>query len=119
MKKIAALLSALLAGCYTYRPLEAPPPPPLPSPRVALVLSDQGRVGAGPTVGSGIVRVEGSLVDATDTDYTLRVAEVTDIRGAQSRWSGEQVRLQRSYVANAYERRFSKPRTYLLVGALT
>jgi len=112
-----ALESVLLAGCYTYKPLQTLEP--VPPAHVALVLSDQGRVGAGPNIGSGVARVEGALVGSTDSDYTLRVAEVTDIRGAQSRWTGEAVTLRRTWVGNAYERRFSRSRTYVLVGALS
>ena len=111
------LVPALAAGCYTYTPLQTLEP--VPQARVALVLSDQGRVGAGPNIGSGVARVEGALVGSSDSDLTLRVAAVTDIRGAQSRWTGETITLQRTWVGNAYERRFSKSRTYLLVGALT
>jgi hypothetical protein len=113
----SALLPALVAGCYTYAPL--PTLEPVPETRVALVLSDAGRVGAGTSMGAGIARVEGALIGSTDSEYTLRIAGVTDIRGRESRWSGEQVSLRRTWVGNAYERRFSKPRTYLLVGALT
>jgi len=113
----AAALTLVVAGCYTYTPLEAPSP--APQERVALVLTDQGRVGAGPTMGAGLARVEGMLIGSTDSDYTLRVAEVIDIRGAVSRWSAETVTLQRSWVGNAYERRLSKSRTYLLASALT
>ncbi len=113
----SALLPALVAGCYTYAPL--PTLEPVPDTQVALVLSDAGRVGAGASMGPGIARVEGALIGSTDSEYTLRIAGVTDIRGRESRWSGEQVSLRRTWVGNAYERRFSKPRTYLLVGALT
>src|SRR6266536_608299 len=62
----------LAAGCYTYAPLHTPEP--LPETRVALVLSDQGRVGAGPNIGSRVARVEGALVGSTEREYTLRVA---------------------------------------------
>ena len=113
----AALLPVLAAGCYNYAPL--PALNPVPRSQVALVLSDMGRVGAGPVIGPGIARIEGAVIGSTESDYILRVAGVTDIRGRQSRWSGESVTLQRAWVGNAYERRFSKPRTYLLVGALT
>src|SRR5436309_2462161 len=85
---------------------------------VALTLSDQGRVGAGPTMGAGVARVEGALIGSTDSDFTLQVAAITDLRGRQTRWSGETVTLQRAWVGNAYERRFSRSRTYVLVGAL-
>ena len=113
----SALLPALVAGCYTYAPLSALEP--VPETQVALVLSDVGRVGAGTGMGPGIARVEGALIGSTDSEYTLRIAGVTDIRGRESRWSGEQVSLRRTWVGNAYERRFSKARTYLLVGVLT
>ncbi|HEY6159101.1 MAG TPA: hypothetical protein VIV88_16760 [Gemmatimonadales bacterium] len=113
----AALLSVLVAGCYTYAPL--PTLNPVPQSQVALVLSDVGRVGAGAVIGPGIARVEGAVIGSSDSEYTLRVAGVTDIRGRESRWSGESVSLRRTWVGNAYERRLSKPRTYLLVGAFT
>lgn len=113
----AAPLLGVVAGCYAYAPL--PTLEPMPETRVALVLSDVGRVGAGSDMGPGVARIEGALVRSTDSDYTLRVTGVTDIRGRESRWSGESYSVRRAWVGNAYERRFSKPRTYLLVGALT
>src|SRR5256886_10312831 len=39
--------------------------------RSALTLSDQGRVGTGPTMGAGVARVEGALIGSTDSDFTL------------------------------------------------
>jgi len=111
------LLATLLAGCYSYTAL--PTPEPAPQTSVALVLSDQGRVGAGSTVGSGVVRVEGALIGSTDSDFTLRVAGITDLTGRRSRWSGETITLRRAWVGNAYQRRFSRSRTYLILGALT
>ncbi len=110
------LVAVLHVGCYTYTSLETRP---APQTRVALVLSDEGRVGARTTLGAGVARVEGAVVDATDTDYTVRVAEVTDIRGGRTNWTGETVQVQRSFVASAFERRFSKSRTSLLIGAFT
>jgi hypothetical protein len=114
--RVTAPLLVLLAGCYTYRAL--PALAPAPQTQVAIVLSDQGRVGIGPVMGSGIARVEGALVGSNDSEYMLRIAGVTDIRGRETHWSGESVSLRRSWVDNAYERRFSKPRTYALVGVL-
>lgn len=111
------LLPVIAAGCYTYRPLATLEP--VPPARVALDLSDQGRVGAGPNIGSAVARVEGALVGTSDSAYTVRVASVTDLRGTQSHWTGETVALRRTWVGNAYERRLSKSRTLLLAGALT
>ena len=116
MELKAALVPIVLAACYSYTPL--PNLAPTPQTSVALTLSDQGRVGAGPTMGAGVARVEGALIGSTDSDLTLRVAAITDLKGRQSRWSGETVTLQRAWVGNAYERRFSRSRTYVLVSAL-
>ncbi len=111
-----ALLAAVLAGCYAYTPLATLSP--APATYVSLQLTDQGRVGAGPTLGYGLDRIEGTLVRATDSSYVVRVAGVTDVRGARSKWSGEEVSVQRAWVGNAGERRFSRSRTYLTAGAL-
>jgi hypothetical protein len=113
----SAPLLGLVAACYTYTPL--PTLQPAPDTRVALVLTDVGRVGAGADMGPGVARIEGALVGSSDSAYTLRITGVTDIRGHESRWSGESFSLRRTWVGNAYERRFSKSRTYLLVGAVT
>ncbi|HKW42032.1 MAG TPA: hypothetical protein VJN39_12350 [Gemmatimonadales bacterium] len=113
----ATPLVGLVAACYSYTPL--PTLEPVPETRVALVLSDVGRVGAGPEMGPGVARIEGAVVGSTDSEYTLRITGVTDIRGHENRWSGESFSVRRTWVGNAYERRFSKSRTYLLVGFLT
>src|SRR2546430_8408960 len=55
--------------------------------RSALTLSDQGRVGAGPTMGAGVARVEGALIGSTDSDFTLRVAAITDLRRSEEHTS--------------------------------
>src|ERR1041384_1748633 len=58
----AALLSVLVAGCYTYAPL--PTLNPVPHSQAALVLSDVGRVGAGAGVGGGAaVRGSGGALE--------------------------------------------------------
>lgn len=103
-----AFVPGLLAACYTYRPVVTVP---APDTHLALVLNDQGRVGAGSYIGPAAVRVEGTLVEATDTGYVLRVSAVEGISGARQRWTGEIVTLRRDYVANVLERRLSTGRT--------
>ena len=110
------LLPSLLAGCYTYAPLTTQPAPEM---QISLVLSDVGRVGASATLGSGLDRVDGVLMGTTDTTYVMRVLGVRDIRGVQTKWSGETAILQLAWVANTYERHFSRSRTYLITGVLT
>ena len=101
-------------GCYTYTPLATPDP--VPGTRVSLVLSDQGRVGMGPSIGQGVARVDGAIVGASDTAYVLSVSDIMGINGSRSPWAGETVQVQRAYVANSLERRFSRGRTFIVVG---
>jgi hypothetical protein len=86
--------------------------------RLAVVLSDEGRVGAAKQVGPQVARIEGRLVATADTGYVVAVSDVQGLFGARSRWAGETVSLRREHVAVMYERRFSRPRTIAaLVGA--
>lgn len=115
MKRLAAaLLPMALAGCYNYTPLATPTP--VTGTKVALVLSDAGRVGLGPQVGPGTARIEGTIVGASDTGYVLAVSDVFGIGGSHAQWAGETVYVQKAYVANSMERRFSRGRTAFVAG---
>ena len=105
-----------LCGCYTYRLMTSAPEP---SSRVSLLLTDVGRVAEANTIGPEALRVEGSVVAATDTAYTLAVSGVQPIRGVFVPWSGETVSVRRAYVAQTYERRLSGARTAVLAGGAT
>jgi hypothetical protein len=105
VRVFTALVAVSMVACYRYVPLA---PAPQPGTRTALVLSDQGRVGMAPSIGSGVERVEGTLLTASDSDYLLSVSGLVGINGARSPWAGETVRVQRGYVANALERRLAK-----------
>lgn len=111
---LSPLLPLVLAGCYSYTPLATLDP--VPGTRVSLVLSDQGRVGMGPRIGQGVARVDGAVLGATDTAYVLSVSEVLGINGSRNPWAGETVEVQRAYVSNSLERRFSRGRTLLVAG---
>lgn len=115
MRRGSLLWLGILAGggCYSYSPL--PTLTPAPGSRVALVLSDQGRVGMASSIGPGVARVEGSLLEASDSAYRLQVSDVYGIDGKHSQWTAETVLVRRDYVANTLERHFSRPRTYLAV----
>lgn len=106
------VVAGLLAACYSYSPVATTP---TPDTYLALVLNDQGRVGAGSYVGPATARVEGTLVQATDTGYLVRVSAVEGIGGARQRWTGEMVTLHRDYVGSVLERRFSPGRTVMAV----
>ncbi len=111
------LLLPCVCACYAYLPLATPAP--APGTQVSLVLTDQGRVDAAPQIGPYAMRVEGSLLQATDADYLVAVRDVVDIRGIHSKWMGESVPLARSGVANSFERRLSKGRTAMFALGMT
>jgi hypothetical protein len=115
--RLAFALLPLVAGCYSYTPIATLQP--APGTNLSLVLSDEGRMQTAHQVGPYALRVEGALVQATPADYVLAVTDVVDIRGTRSKWTGESVPLPRTYVAMAYEKRFSRSRTALLASAVT
>jgi len=108
---------SVATGCYSYQPLTTPEP--ATGTPVSLVLSDQGRVAVADSIGSGILRVQGTVVRAMDDTWVLSVSDVQGIDGRVTKWTGETVGVQRGYVAVPYERRFSRGKTAVLVSSLT
>lgn len=106
----------ILAGCYTYVPLGATRPEAVPGTRLAIELTDVGRVGMAPQVGAEADRLEGVLIARSDTTYELGVSMLIGLWGAQSKWSGERVTVRSDYVRRMSVRRFSGWRTAVLVG---
>ena len=113
----AGLLSGLLGACYSYRLV--PATEIQPATRVAVVLSDYGRLEASKQIGPQAARVEGAVLSTNDSAYLLSVSGVKPISGSWVRWSGEPVTMRRDYVAFTYERRPSRSRTLLLIGGAT
>lgn len=114
---VAIVVLPLLAGCYTLVPV-ASLQQPAPGTKLSVLLNDEGRMQTAQQVGPYAVRIDGELVQATESNYVLAVRDVVDIRGTHSKWTGETVPLPRSYVMTTYERRFSTPKTVLLLGTV-
>lgn len=115
---VAMLLVAitpLAGGCYTYR--SAASIPVASGSRVALMLNDQGRVGISHRVGPEIARIDGSVVEKTDSAYTIRVRKITDLAGNTQLWSDETISVSQEYLKDVTVRQFSRNRTMLAVGA--
>jgi hypothetical protein len=83
---------------------------PVGSP-VELSINDRGRVGLADSLGTGVVRVQGTLRRRTDSTYMVSVQRVGSLNGGTSHWSGEDVVLRREYVGGVAERRLSTART--------
>ncbi|HEX6967069.1 MAG TPA: hypothetical protein VF166_14870 [Gemmatimonadaceae bacterium] len=104
-----------LAGCYTYVPFNAAQPDP--GMRVEFELNDQGRVAMGQRLGPEVAKVDGTLVNATTTEYTVHIARVQYLDGTESSWGGESVVLRQEDVKGILERRFSKGRTLAAIAS--
>ena len=113
---VAVVVLPVLAGCYNMIPVSSLQP--APGTKVSMLLNDEGRLNTARQVGPYTARIDGELVQATESNYVVAVTDVVDIRGAHSKWTGETVPLPRSYVMTTYERRFSKPKTFLLIGGV-
>jgi hypothetical protein len=113
----ALLLAAVHAvtACRVYVPLAQPPPP---GGRIVVDLTDAGARELADRIGAGAAAVEGDLVEATDSTLGLNVRTVRKRNGVESFWSGEPVRVPRQFVAHLGERRLSRGRTALAIGAL-
>jgi hypothetical protein len=105
---------ATQTACYTYTPAAREITPGM---RAAYTVTDRGRVALADQVGPGVMRVEGTILQSTGSEYVLAVSRVRTIDGSMSRWTGERVTLAKDHVANSFERRFSRQRTAVAIGA--
>jgi hypothetical protein len=110
------LVMLVNTACYTYKPLFSSAPQA--GQRLALEISDQGRVRLGDQLGAGVLRIEGTLNAIEGNEYVISVTRVRYISGTSSNWGGERVRLLADAVARVEERKFSKARTMLAVGSV-
>jgi hypothetical protein len=99
----------LSAGCYSLQPVAGPAPQS--GTRVALDITDAGRVALGGSMGPEIVQVSGTLLSGDTSEYVLSVSDVKYLRGDMQAWKGETVRIRPSYVSRMYLREFSRTRT--------
>lgn len=103
-----------LGACYVLQPRPTSDVPPIGS-RIAVDVTDAGRVALGGLMGPEIAQIEGRLVGRDNAngagEYELAVTTVRLLRGGEQVWKGERVTIRRDYVARMYDREFSKGRT--------
>lgn len=104
-----------LSGCYVYTPVALRPTPGM---ELALDLNDLGRVEMSGRLGPEIARVEGQLVEATDSTFQILMARARTLDGVVTRWSGEDVTLRREHVKEVSGRKLSRGRTALAAGSM-
>lgn len=109
----------LCGGCYVNQPLVDATPAPAPGTRLVLELTDAGRIAMGPVLGLDVARLEGALVERSDSQYVLGVTNVVNLWGVPSRWEGERIAVSAGYVRRMFARRISPGRTAVAVAAGT
>lgn len=109
------LLIVQLAGCYSYVPVSSSAVPP--GSRIAVAVTDRGRVGLSEPVGPGVRRIEGDFLAETDTSVMLSVSSVQFLDlGMPARWSGERLEISRGFISEIREWRLSRTRTWITLG---
>jgi hypothetical protein len=106
----------VLMGCYSYSWSATAP---APGQRLAIQLTDAGRVSLAGHIGNEVDRVDGWLMSLQDSAYTLQVEQTTNLRGGTTPWNRETVRIPTAFAARVMEKRFSAPRTAVLAGTVT
>jgi hypothetical protein len=113
---LLVFLNGVASGCYVNTPLVAAP---VPGSQLDMELNDQGRVGLGESVGPAATTVEGTLQSLTDSAYMIRVASVGYVNGQSNKWNGEPLAIQKVFVKDVSERRFSRSRSFLAAAIFT
>jgi hypothetical protein len=106
----------MLCGCYASFPIDIAQAKPGTKLRVGL--TDAGSDSLARYLGPGVESVDGKLLRSADTDVALGVTQISMRSGIDQYWKGESVVLPKYSVATVLERRLSKPRTFLLAGAI-
>lgn len=79
--------------------------------------NDRGRVAVADSIGPSAQRVEGTVRARSDSTLLLAIASVSYLNGERTKWAGEAVTLRLNSLGSLQERRFSRSRTGLVVGA--
>lgn len=114
---LAACLAPALGGCYAYTAYVHDRP--APGLVMEVTLNDHGRVLLADNIGPEIWRVEGTVVAAGDSSFSLQVRRVTGLDRSTTKWGGEEVTVPMAGVREFRERQFSTGRTVLLAGTVT
>jgi len=108
-----ALWSA--SACYYYEPLATTQP--LPGSYVSATLNDPGTDTLSRTIGPDVSSIRGRLLTSDQEALRLSVTGVTLHHGENVTWKGEVVTVNRMYLAGVQQRRLSRLRTAIIVGA--
>ena len=110
------LLLPNTVGCYTTR--YVPEGTVQPEMRVSLSITDRGRVAIADSLGTGVLKVNGRLLSATDSQYVVSVSDLDLMNGRTARWNGETVGIDRQHVGGVGQRTLSRSRTGALAAGV-
>ena len=113
---LGAGLLALQTGCHAYLPLQDQVPGM--GHEVAIELNDRGRLLVVPQLGESVLRVDGTLVAATDSMVTMRVSRTVQIQGSSALWTGEAVTIPVQGIRGYRLREFSRGRSAVMAGGV-
>lgn len=103
-------------GCYQYSPLDTSTGVQAGE-HVAVEITDRGRAELSDRLGSGVLRLEGTLTRTDSVDLEMNVWRVASLRGPTSRWSGESIRFKREYASKVQTRTLNRAKTFAVAGA--
>jgi hypothetical protein len=117
-RRAFALLTVptVLSACHRYVPVTGALPE---GARVSIDLTDRGTVELARFVGPGVGALEGQIVRMDDSVVTIGVKTARQRNGIESYWAGEQVPIDRDYIATVEERQISRPRTAVAAAGFT
>lgn len=105
-----------VSGCYTYAARSTSDIKP--NLYISAEINDAGRVALGQRVGPEVMRMDGQVVEQTDSSVQLMVSKVTYLNGFSDTWQGQSVSLRTQDIKSVTQRTYSKSRTALLIGAM-
>jgi len=85
---------------------------------VAAEISDTGRVALAQQAGPEVARIEGQLVERSDSALRITVAEVRYLNGIANKWQGQDVTLRPQDVKVISQRTLSRRRTAIAAALL-
>ena len=116
MRSMTGMAVLVLAGCYSYAPLETPSP--YVGTRVEAELTDQGTVAMASQIGPGAMSVRGEVLQAEPEALVLAITSVLGRNQQETFWKGEHVRIPLITVARVQQRRFALKKTLFFGGTV-
>ena len=111
-------MTALSTACYQYQEVQSSPKMPSES-YVRVELTDAGSTNVAKAIGPYIQYLEGPVASADESSLSVRVASLRRRGEADTRWTGDLIRLDRNDMRAVNARSFSRGRTAIAASIFT